>query len=268
MTSAALEDLVLHRYNSLVANALEQLLDLHASIEQDLDAQLASIASKEADAHRIIAQCFETRQRIDRERAGLKDAARIYQDAFGAGTNGLQNEKSDPTTRLPIVKPVLSDNLSSLTMSDAHILEQQQVRARIGPQRFLMLDAINTMTHLRIEDIITLTRLPYRRIKDQMVSDVRAGMVFQSGDLYSLTSSGMDLLTRYKAYKRAHGQTLPTADELYFDDKRDDIQSENQVNETVEESPMDSEVAERNAVIADYSIADDDGRITDRSTQV
>ena len=248
----------------MVTNALDQLLGLHAEIEQGLDAQLASISFQEAEAHRLIAQCFEDRQRIDRKRAGLKDAERIYRDAFGSSSNFAQADRAQSVPRLPPARPVLLDDSAPSLLGDAQALHQKQVRARIGPQRFLMLDALSTMTQLCLEDMAALTRLPYRRVKDQMVSDVRSGMVGQSGDLYILTSAGMDLLSRYKAYKRAHGQPLPTADDPQSDDDRDDAETVDQPTEGADWPIKGPEEANIDEVLTDYSIADDDGRIRDK----
>lgn len=247
-----------------MANALDQLLDLHLEIEHDLDGQLASIATREADAQRIVAQCFEERQRIDRERAGLKEAERIYRDAFGSSGNVPRPEKAHTVPYPPAARTVGQEGPFKTLLGNAQALDQRQVRARIGPQRFLMLDAVSTMTQLCLEDMSTLTRLPYRRVKDQMVSDLRAGMVMQSGDLYSLTSAGMDLLARFKAYKRAHGQPLPTADEMHGEDDRDDAETDDQPPRGTAQTNNEPERSGLDGILTDYTIADDDGRISDK----
>lgn len=255
-----------YRHKSLVENAFDKLLGLHAEIEHDLDGQLASITAREAEAQRIVAQCFEERQRIDRERAGLKEAERIYRDAFGSSSNASQPDRAQSVPRAPAVRSVLLDDSAPSLLGDAQTLHQKQVRARIGPQRFLMFDAISTMTQLRLEDLSTLTKLPYRRIKDQMVSDVRSGMVMQSGDLYSLTSGGMDLLSRFKVYKRAHGQPLPTADDIHGDDDRDDAETDDQASQPLPQTTEAQVQSDLDDTPTSYAIADHDGRITDRMT--
>lgn len=117
------------------------------------------------------------------------------------------------------------------------------------------------MTQLCLEDMATLTRLPYRRVKDQMVSDVRSGMVGMSGDYYTLTSAGMDLLSRFKAYKRMHGQPLPTVDDLHSEDDRDDAETDNHLAEREDWPAKEDKQTGTDHTLADYSIADDDGRI-------
>lgn len=249
-----------------MANAFDKLLNLHAEIELDLDGQLMSITAREAEAQRIVAQCFEDRQRIDRERAGLKEAERIYRDAFGSSSNASQADRAQSVPRASVVRPVLLYESAPSLLGDAQTLHQKQVRARIGPQRFLMMDAISTMVHLNLESIATLTKLPYRRVKDQMVSDVRTGMVLQSDDLYSLTSAGMDLLSRFKAYKRAHGQPLPTADDIHGDDDRDDAETDDQAPQLSSQTAEAQVQPDLDDTPTSYAIADHDGRITDRMT--
>ena len=118
-----------------------------------------------------------------------------------------------------------------------------------------MFDALSTMDHLELDDIAALTKLNVKRVKEQMASDLKLGMVQHMGDsyAYTLTSAGMDLLVRFKAYKRAHGQPLPTADDPHSGDDRDDAESDDQFAEQAT-SHSDED-------LTDYSIADDDGQI-------
>ena len=213
-------------------DALTSLFDLHAQIEEGLNARLAEIVAQEAEAQGIISRCFEQRQQLDRERAALKDAERIYRDAFGAGDNAfsLSGRVSVPlygATSHTAGSGIAPANPNGGTDQIGAL--SKQVRARIGPQRFLMLDAISTMTALNLSEIATLTKLNLRRVKDQMTSDQKLGVVAQSGEDYSLTIAGMELLERYKAYKRSHGQPLPTADDLPQEDDRDELGTDDQM---------------------------------------
>ena len=87
-------------------------------------------------------------------------------------------------------------------------------------------------------------------------------MVMQSDDFYSLTSAGMDLLARFKAYKRMHGQPLPSADDPYSDDDRDEAEDQLTKSSVQPANEQDKPNIEDN--LMDYSIEDDDGRIRDR----
>ena len=204
-----------------MATPYERLLDLHGAIEQEITARMTTLAEKEADAQRIIQQCFEERKQIDRERSGLRDAERIYRDVFTAGGNAPPRPATIPYGRAAaslLASPPTSDNL----VGDYPEQQALQTRARIGPQRFLMLDAINTLSDMTVEEIAALTRLPLRRVREQMMSDSKLGVVTSDWGKFRLTVGGLDLLERYKAYKRSNGQPLPTADDPSSDEDRDE----------------------------------------------
>jgi hypothetical protein len=97
-----------------------------------------------------------------------------------------------------------------------------QKRARIGTNRYLMLDYLRVFAPSRVEEIANFTGLDPRRIKEQMVADVKAGNVEQAtvfvgqpptpAYTYQLTPAGNELLTRFESYRTANGKPLPTRD--------------------------------------------------------
>jgi len=215
----------------VVDDALTSLLDLHAKIEKDLNVKLESLAAQEIEAQRVISACFEQRQQVDRERAGLKEAARIYREAFGAGGNFRPEVRVSVTahTTQPSASSSIKVGTIDVPLVDPELFPYRPVRARIGPQRFLIFNALHMMDKLDTEDITLLTKLNLRRVKDQIASDLKLGMISQVGSAFTLTSAGMDLLERYKTYKRTHGQPLPTADDHSQEEDRDEQETDNQI---------------------------------------
>lgn len=245
-----------------VDDALTSLLDLHARIETDLNAKLEALTAQEGEAQRILSVCFEQRQRLDRERTGLKEAERIYREAFGSGGNANLEARATITTQMK--SPAASNDQVGVPTVDSEVFPHRPVRARIGPQRFLIFDALHMLDRLSIEGITSLTKLNIRRVKDQLTSDLKLGMVSQVGNLFALTSSGMDLLERFKAYKRAHGQPFPSIDDPHNEDDRDDTETDDQAVRDVGQPVQESQEATINGSVVGYSIEDDDGRIRGR----
>ena len=91
--------------------------------------------------------------------------------------------------------------------------ETAKPRARLGPQRYLMFDALSESGGMGLIALAADTRLNPKRIKDQMMSDLRLGMVTSDDNHYRLTPAGLDLLNRFQAYKKAHNQPLPSRDD-------------------------------------------------------
>ncbi len=146
-------------------------------------------------------------------------------------------------------------------MVDPDMFPYKPIRARIGPQRFLIFDALHMMDKLSVEGIVSVTKLNIRRVKDQISSDLKIGMVSQAGNEFTLTTAGMDLLDRYKSYKRANNQPLPTPETYSQDDDRDDQETDHQPLDAKSQAAAEQEHTGISDALKGYTIADDDGQI-------
>lgn len=187
---------------------------LHRSLFQRLDERAAQVATREAELRQGLEKCAAERREIERERQIILEAAQIYGRELDAGVQtGRLFEETAPAAP-PLAPPRIH----------AH---PKAPRARIGPQRYRMLYLLAAaMIAMSPDDLAAETGLPARRVKDQMAADCAIGVVVAEPgtpeNTYRITPVGLDLLSRFEAYKKAHGQSLPSLSGP-LDDDRDEV---------------------------------------------
>jgi hypothetical protein len=175
-------------------------------------------------------QSFEAREIAARKELALaaagKTEARSQIDIL------LQAKAVLERRTLPGIGLDLDDSdLRPIARVIAPISPQPQKRARIGTNRYFMLNHLREMSPSRVEEIASFTGLDPRRIKEQMAADLKAGNVEQvtvfvgkspaPAYAYQLTPAGNELLTRFESYRTANGKPLPSQDGASDDD--DDV---------------------------------------------
>ncbi|MFT8246541.1 hypothetical protein [Roseomonas sp. BN140053] len=204
-----------------MAGALTALMRLHEQLRAELSERLAEIDGREAELRRQLAECAAARQVAERELAALKEAEDIYQRAFvpeqqksdlelelealiGVPIHLPGSQPSAPPPPPPPPPPLPPSAPVDLPAST------KPARARIGPQRFWMFQALALSGGMSLAELVVATRYSKRTIRKQMLADVKIGMVSGTIDHFVLTAAGLDLLGRFKAYKQMVGEALPS----------------------------------------------------------
>ena len=158
---------------------------------QALQERIRVLAGREERARRALDAVSDERAKLEAERAALLIAEQIYRR-----TLGIEPEDA-PTTA---------------------VQTEIRIRARVGPQRYLMLSTLrNSHRPMSFSDIADSTKLGVKRIKDQLVADEQLGVVKSDWDAYSITDTGLGLLSRFEAYKQIKGEDLPTVGNVPYD---------------------------------------------------
>lgn len=180
---------------------LSALLSFHEKIRTNLNSKERELRDRESELRAQLESCLRGLSEIEDSRKALDKTEALYRSQMpSAGTQPL----GDP--------------------ADAEEGDKKP-RARIGGQRYLMFVMLRLFDALSIEDIAAGTHLAPKRVRDQMVQDLRIDVVSENEGRYSLTPKGLDLLKRYEAYKRARGELLPGADSVLAggdDEERED----------------------------------------------
>ena len=111
-------------------------------------------------------------------------------------------------------EPVNDGNSDGGEPDDA---DRGKLKARIGGQRYIVLQAIRDAVGLTLNGAIHETGLPPKRVKDAIRADIELGVLkeveYSSGGVpvhvFVLTDVGLDLLGRFENYKRQRGQKPP-----------------------------------------------------------
>lgn len=184
----------------------------------------AKLAEREVILERREAQLREELEKIAAERADMEErrhalalTEQIYRDM---GAWGDSSDQEVP----PMSTPVSPKH-------KAHWEPPKALRARIGPQRYRVFISFRKADRLTLDEVASYTRLPFKRARDIVLSDTHFGFLSKIGDEYTLASAGLDLLTRFEAYKRGKGETLPTLNDPLGDDDREESKPEDQPEE-------------------------------------
>lgn len=173
---------------------LESVLAFNKAQLEQIDREIAGLTSKTEQLRRKLDVAQAALQRKQVEREVLQEAERTWRrrnspsaaDAPMSGTEQAE-EKNAPQ---PSVKA--------------------RPKARIGDQRYHMLSALRG-ADLSINEIAVRCGLQSKRVRDQMLDDIREGIVQNIGSKYSLTEAGKELLERFEAYRRSTGRPLPVS---------------------------------------------------------
>lgn len=191
----------------------QTLMRLNREAQAKLAEREATLDEREArlraDLDKVVAQKTE----VSRERDALASAEQVYRRLFD-----LPDKEDSMLSSIGGKAPGLSGQ------SDGH--DGVKPRARLGTQRYLMFATLSEAGRSLIA-LADATRLNPKRVKDQMVSDMRLGMVTGNDNHYRLTLAGKDLFDRTQAYKKAHNLPLPSLDDPPTEDDQDDPETEN-----------------------------------------
>ena len=199
------------------------LMRLNREAQAKLAERAAPLDEREARLRAELDKVLAQKVELNGEREALARAEQVYRRLFG-----LPAEEAPTLSSFRTIVPSLSAQISG------H--EPTRPRARLGPQRYLMFDALSKEGGgMSLNALAVDTRLNARRIKDQMVSDLRLGMVTGDDNLYRLTPAGKDLLDRYRAYKKAHNQPLPSRDDPSTEDDHDESETEDMMEGATQE---------------------------------
>lgn len=177
---------------------LDQLLLVNAQVREQMAVREARLREREGELRASLDECEAALSKLASERAALDTVEQIYRGHFsgGSGQRGLN----------------ISTPAHPAAPMSAKEDQSGQLRARIGPQRYLMFEGMDVFGSLSIEKMAQITKLSAKRIKDQMNSDVTNGFVAEAEGEYSLTARGQELLEKFVNYKKSRGEQLPTAD--------------------------------------------------------
>jgi hypothetical protein len=176
--------------------------DMHRRLREQLERRAARAKQRRLQAAEIVAACDAEDESIARDRATLAEAEKLYRN--------LPSKARGPVSS--------GQSAGDSSAAAAH------KRARIGPQRYLMLAALDRQPGDAAE-LAKATGLPLRRVAEQMRSDIGLGIVEQAeiheigGPIpkYVLSAAGEDLLARFRGDRQFKGLSLPTTAEAHAD---------------------------------------------------
>jgi hypothetical protein len=192
----------------------DSLRALNAGLLTALEEEKEKIDQRRADAKRVLAQCDTEDDHIEEKRNSIIVASKMQ----------LAYLSKLPEPSLPPCPVALPQSAESPAEPDQSAPDGSvQKRARVGPQRYLMLTALRGAGPLTVSDIVNHTGLLERRVRDQLRADMADGVVKESlsGTIYKygLTEPGLDLLDRFERYRRHTGKGLPTRAEALADNR-------------------------------------------------
>lgn len=177
---------------------LDQLLLVNSQVRGEMAAREARLREREGELRASLDECEAALLELASQRAALDTAEQIYRGHFNSASGQRALSVSGPS--------------QSATAIPAKDDQSGQLRARIGPQRYLMFESMDVFGSLSIEKMGQITKLSAKRIKDQMNSDVANGFVVEAEGDYSLTVRGRELFEKFVNYKKSRGEQLPTAE--------------------------------------------------------
>jgi DNA-binding HxlR family transcriptional regulator len=189
------------------------LREFHRQLRAALDEREAGVAEREAFAQQVLSACAAARQQIVQDRATLEAAESVYARLTGTSPPRLPLSLEEEPSRAAQSRETLNSAIATATA----VLSGQK-RARIGPQRYLILAALREHDRLPIDLIERSTGLASKRVREQLVADESVGIVSREDSYgrseYALTTAGHDLLSRYEAYRSSKGLPLPTRESV------------------------------------------------------
>lgn len=188
---------------------LDFLFAMHERLRAKIAGEVAALDSRCERLRGELAECEQERAALDRKLLALLETEAMYRAdlAPDAGDGEL------------VATPQLSASGG-------------QIRARVGPKRYLMLAVLRTMAAPMIaEDVADKTGIELRRVRAQLNSDVDNGVVEIEGGAYRLTATGADLLARNESYKNSRGEPLPKRESAAADSDTSDAEISGYDNE-------------------------------------
>ena len=168
-----------------MSDQIDQLLATHERMRARINRQQAVLDARCAELRTALDQCLGEQKNLAQRLWALEETERAYREY-------LPEDETSRDTQPP--------------MEGA----PKKLRARIGPQRYLMLAALRSAPCLTPEAIAVLTGIEVRQIKAQLGSDTEIGVVSLEPYGFALTPEGTDLMARYEEYKQSRGEPLPS----------------------------------------------------------
>lgn len=177
-------------------DSLSQLLSMHEHVRSDLERQVADVRVRESALRAELEAYVARRAELEDQLQSLDRAGEIYKKTLRASG--------------AYVFPVAPDEKPQIPGAS------KPPRARIGKQRYQMFLALHQFGSLTRTEIEGHTRLSEKRVREQMLSDIKDGFVTENeaDDALSLTPEGVSLLERFQAYQTLKGNKLAKLGEL------------------------------------------------------
>lgn len=235
---------------------IDSIKVLNEQLLAQLDAEKSGIDQRRAGAHRELAQCDIDENGVEEKRKSILQAQAMqlaYLDSLpSSGARIVSPQPPTPTpTPTPPTPPAPTPPApppSSVPQAQAkradvihatrgvgiapHVAvavaqpttDAVTQRARVGPQRYLILTSLRAGAAMTLGEIIKATGLSERRIRDQLRSDIGVGVIDEVvvgiAHKYRLSKAGGELLRRFEQYRRSMNRPLPTMEDAKSEDAR------------------------------------------------
>lgn len=211
---------------------LESLGELHQATRSALDSEIARLMERRTALRAQVEECEASIQRAETDRASLDRAEELYRDwlsSYESQTKGASSAEAVQAVR-----------------------KNKPPKARVGPQRYHMLNTLRELGRMSADHVAEITGLQARRVRHQLGSDLDKGVVASVAEGYELTGQGADLLNRFEASRRARGVALPTLEEALAESEgghpvEDETSTENEVEADEDGYPSEAEAPHGNA---------------------
>ena len=180
---------------------MEILRELNRQLDAKLSARILELYKMETDAKSVVVQCATERAILEKKRSQLDGVESIYRDILA--------DPDDASVEAPVPK------VAHVAADDGK--RETKTRARVGAQRYAMLDCLRTMGPLTGDNIALITGLPQRRVGDQMAADLALSNVEKIDACFHITENGRDLMKRFEDSRRERGLPLPSIDPARVD---------------------------------------------------
>src|SRR4051794_22726724 len=154
----------------------DAIRELHRQARHMLDQREASVAGREAEATRVLAECAAERKEIEQDRSALGAAEQVYARLALIPSQPQPISASDTVVAEHPTRPLSTAGMGGMVGPAGG-----QKRARIGPQRYLILAALREHDRLLADLIWKSTGLAVKRVREQLAADESVGIVLRHG---------------------------------------------------------------------------------------
>jgi DNA-binding MarR family transcriptional regulator len=221
--------------SSTLESYINSIEALNEHLLDDLDKESMAIDAREAEANRALADCRAQREANAEKRNAIlktKDLQLAYLNNHKPPSQTLPPPPPSPLPPPPFQSTFLAGGPAQNVVNPNHHVgpgplppppqsdaNRAKTRARIGPQRYLILIDIHQNGPTTTEEIAGRTELSIKRVKDQVRSDINDGVLDEvevstghPGGVAKLrlSNSGGELLRRFVEYRTMNNKLLPT----------------------------------------------------------
>ena len=188
-----------------MSHRVEWIKALNRQVLSSLAAKRQEVAARLEQAQRLVEECSVELANLDVQQEQVVAAEQVQ----------IEHLLSAPSPRK--AGPAQSDQEVAIS-AQAEDADKGRIKARIGPQRYLVLSTLRDVGPLSMEEVAEYTHLTPKRVKDALRADSQIGVVLESAayfgarivPTFALSQLGLDLLVRFESYKRQRGEQLPT----------------------------------------------------------